>query len=126
MIVDKLKFIKQQMNILAIPYEFMQWSSDVRYPYTVGEYTETPTMTEDGYEESTFILTVTTRNTWLELEEIKKKIKEHFPANGGLRAETDSGSIAVFFSSSFPVPTGEAALKRIQINLDIKEWKGTD
>ena len=105
--MDKLKFIKQQMSILAIPYEFMQWSSELRYPYWVGEYTETPTMTEDGYEESTFILTGTTRGTWLELEEIKEKIKEHFPMNGGLRASTDSGSITVFFSSSFPVPTGK-------------------
>ena len=122
--MDKLKFVKEQMDILAIPYEFMQWSSEIKYPYWVGEYSETPTLTEDGYEESTFILTGTTRGTWSELEEDKEKIKKHFPSNGGLRSSTDSGSIAVFFSGSLPVPTGEADLKRIQINLTIKEWKG--
>ena len=122
--MDKLSFIKEQMNILAIPYEFMQWSSEIKYPYWVGEYSETPTLTEDGYEESTFILTGTTRGTWSDLEEDKKKIKKHFPSVGGLRSTTDSGSIAVFFSGSLPVPTGEADLKRIQINLTIKEWKG--
>lgn len=122
--MDKLKFMKEQMNILAIPYEFMQWSSEIRYPYWVGECSETPTNTEDGYEESTFILTGTTRGTWFELEQIKDKIKKHFPSVGGLCSTTDSGSIAVFFSGSFPVPTGEADLKRIQINLTIKEWKG--
>ncbi len=124
--MGKLEFIKQQMNILQIPYSFMEWTSKIQYPYWIGECSETPPGTEDGCEESTFILTGTTRGTWLELEEIKEKIKNHFPSIGGLRANTDSGSIAVFFSSSLPVPTGEADLKRIQINLDIKEWKGID
>jgi hypothetical protein len=123
--MDKLKFMKEQMNILAIPYEFMQWSSEtIPKNYWVGECSETPTNAEDGYEESTFILTGTTRGTWSELEEVKDKIKKHFPSVGGLRSATDSGSITVFFSGSFPVPTGEADLKRIQINLTIKEWKG--
>ena len=83
-----------------------------------------PTLDEDGKEESTMILTATTRGEWLELEEIKQKIKKHFPAVGGLRAETDNGVIVVFYSDAFPVPTGEADLKRIQINLDVREWKG--
>ena len=119
-----LKFIKEQMSALNIPYEFMEWTSALSYPYVVGEYTETPTLDEDGKEESTMILTATTRGEWLELEEIKEKIKKHFPAVGGLRAETDNGVIVVFYSDAFPVPTGEAGLKRIQINLDIREWKG--
>lgn len=119
-----LKFIKEQMSLLDIPYEFMEWTSPIQYPYVVGEYTETPTLDEDGKEESTMILTATTRGAWLELEEIKNKIKKHFPSVGGLRAETDSGVIVVYYSDAFPVPTGEAELKRIQINLDVREWKG--
>lgn len=31
--------------------------------------------------------------------------------------------VAVFYDSAFPVPTGDGELKRIQINLSIKEWK---
>ena len=125
--MDKLKFINEQMTALGIPYQLIEWNAEsgiVKYPYSVGEFTEQATNLENGYEESTLLLTVTTRGSWLELEEIKDKIKKHFPANGGLRASTNSGSIAVFYAGSFPVPTGEADLKRIQINLDIKEWKG--
>ena len=119
-----LEFINEQMAVLQIPYEFMQWTQKVVYPYTVGEYADVPTSNEDGSEESKFILTVTTRGKWIELEEIKNKIKQHFPSVYGLRGKTDSGSIAVFFSDAYPVPTGEADLKRLQINLTIYEWKG--
>lgn len=123
--MEKLKFIAEQMEHLTIPYSFGDWTAKIKYPYWVGECTEATTTTEDGYEESVFILTGTARGTWLQLEKDKEKIKKHFSITG-LRAKTDSGSIAVFFSSSMMIPTGEADLKRIQINLDIKEWKGTD
>lgn len=119
-----LNFINEQMDILKIPYEFLEWKSKIPDVYWVGEYTKTPTAAEDGSEENTFILTGTGRGTWLELIEQSEKIATHFSPAGGLRGQTDSGSIAVFFSGSFPVPTGDAELKRIQINLDIKMWKG--
>lgn len=123
--MDKLKFINEQMGILAIPYEFMEWTSEVGYPYWVGEITEEPSVTEDGLEESTMILTGFYRGTSFErLEVDKNKIKAHFSPIMGLCAKTDSGSIAVFFDGSFYIPTGEAGLKKIQINLKIKEWKG--
>ena len=122
--MDKLKFINEQMDILSVPYEFMEWTSAVKYPYFVGEITEEPITTEDGLEESTLILTGFTRGKYLEMESIKEKIKKHFNPIHGLRADTDSGSIVAFFDGSFYIPTGEADLKKIQINLKIKEWKG--
>lgn len=122
--MDKLKFINEQMDILAVPYEYGEWTSEVSYPYSVGEISEEPIVNEDGSAESTLLLTVFTRGSYLELERIKEKIRKHFNPICGLRATTDSGAIAVFFDGSFPVPTGEANLKRIQINLTIKEWKG--
>lgn len=122
--MDKLKFIDEQMGVIAVPYELGEWTSRVRYPYFVGECTEEPITTEDGAEQSTMILTGFNRGGLLALEAAKAKIKKHFPAIEGLRADTDSGSIAVFFDGSFPVPTGEAELKKIEIHLKIKEWKG--
>lgn len=122
--MDKLKYIKEQMEVLAVPYEFGEWTSDIIYPYFVGEYTENPTDTEDGKETTTFILNGFHRGKYIDLETINKKIKKHFDPRFGLRAKTDSGSIAVFFDGAFYVPTGESELKRIQINLLIKEWKG--
>ena len=122
--MDKLKFIKEQMETIAVPYEFGEWTSEVIYPYTVGEITEEPIVNEDGNEESTMILTSFHRGNYIDLETLKGKIKNHFHPICGVRSETDSGSIAVFFDGSFYVQTGEADLKKIQINLRIKEWKG--
>ena len=124
--MDKLKFINDQMNSIGIPYEFGEWTSEITYPYYVGEITEEPTMTEDGLEESTVLITGFHRGKYIELERDKAAIKKHFPSSYGLRGTTDSGAITVFFDGSFYIPTGEADLKKIQINLKIKEWKGAD
>lgn len=122
--MEKLKFINEQMAAIAVPYEFGEWTSRRVYPYWVGEITEEPPTTEDGAEESTLILTGFHRGKLIDLETDKAKIKNHFHPIHGKRGKTDSGSIAVFFDGAFYVPTGEADLKRMQINLKIKEWKG--
>lgn len=121
--MEKLKIITEQMAAIGIPYELGQWSSAIQYPYWVGEFTEEPITAEDGLEQSTLLLTGTNRGDYLSLETDKAKIRKHFDPICGLITETDSGMIAVFFDGAFPVPTGEADLKRMQINLKIKEWK---
>jgi hypothetical protein len=124
--MDKLKFIGDQMDAIAVPYEFGEWSSDITYPYFTGETTEDPPLTEDGAEESTMILTGWCRgkSAFMRLETAKAKIKAHFDPVYGLRGDTESGAIAVFYDGGFPVPSGEAELKKIEIHLKIKEWKG--
>lgn len=119
-----LSFISEQMTKLGINYEFDTWTSDVRYPYFVGEFHEDEPFTEDGAETSYMILTGFHRGKYISLEEAKNKIKKHFDPINGLRAKTDSGSIAVFFAGAYNIPSGEADLKKIQITLKIKEWKG--
>lgn len=120
-----LEKINKELKGIGIPYEFMRFTEDPGAgEYWVGEYTETPSINEDGYEESNLLLTGTTRGSWLELEESKDKIKHLFPAVGGYRATTEAGVLCVFYDNAFPVPTGEAELKRMQINLHIKQWKG--
>jgi hypothetical protein len=121
--MDKLKFIKEQMDLLAVPYEFGQWTSAVKYPYFVGEITEEPVTTESGLQESTMLLSGFTRGKYLDMEKMKDAIKAHFHPIHGLVGQTESGAIVVFFDGAFYIPTGEADLKRIQINLKIKEWK---
>lgn len=122
--ISVLGIIKDEMNSLGIPYEFMEWTDPVQYPYWVSEYSEIPTDAEDGGKEGTVILTGTTKGSWLELEQARAKIENHFPVAGGFRTSTDTGAVVIFYGNSFPVPTGEADLKRIQINLQIKQWKG--
>ena len=120
-----LQFINEQMTALGINYEFNEWTSDVKYPYFVGEeFREDETQTEDGAETSSLLLVGFHRGSYLELDEAKNKIKEHFNPTEGLRVKTDSGAIAVFFAGSFNIPSGEADLKKNQITLKIKEWKG--
>lgn len=122
--MEKLKFINEQLKALNIPYEFGEWTSDVQYPYFVGEITEDAPETEDGAETSTFILTGTHKGSYLDLIKIKEKVKKHFDPIYGLRDRTEAGSISIFWDGAFFVPTNVADLKRIQINLRIKEWKG--
>lgn len=123
--MDKLKFINEQMDILSVPYEFGEWTSEIQYPYFVGELsTPDEFTTEDGKRETTMFLLGFHRGDYLDLEMVKEKIEKHFDPINGLRAKTDSGAIAVFFDGAFYIPTGEADLKKIQINLKIKVWKG--
>ena len=123
--MEKLKFIKEQMESIGVPYEFGQWTSDITYPYFVGEQPSPEAFpAEDGSEESTILVTGFHRGKIIDLETVKQKIKSHFSPIHGLRSKTDSGSIAVFYDGAFYIPTGEADFKKIQINLTIKEWKG--
>lgn len=124
--MEKLKFINEQMDIIAVPYEFGEWSSE-KIPdlYFVGEITEDPADTEDGRESSTMLLTGFNRGKMIDLLTVMEKIKSHFNPVHGLRVQTGNGSsIVAFFDGYFIIPSGEADLKKIQINIKIYEWKG--
>lgn len=121
---EVLEYIQREMSQLGIPYEFMTWTAPVEYPYCVGEFSEFESITEDGLQEKTMLLTLTTINRWLELLGIQEKLEENFPSEEGKTAILDNGSgIAVFYDTALPIPTGDAKLKRLQINLKIKLWK---
>jgi len=123
MSIAALEYLSNLLHSIDIPYQFMRWNSgqppDV---YFVGEYIESPSMTkeESGYQESTFILRGFTRKTWMLLEEAKETIEQGITQTAIL----DNGSgIAVFYESATVVPTNDADLKSIKINLKIQEWK---
>lgn len=121
-----LKFINDQMSALGINYEFNEWTSDtIPKMYFVGDdYHLDEVTTEDGAETSTLLIVGFNHGKFIDLYEAMEKMKKHFDPINGLRAKTDSGAIAVFFSGFFNVPSGEADLTKIQITLKIKEWKG--
>ena len=59
----------------------------------------------------------------MELESVKELVKNYFGVDG-IMAILESGSgIAVSYETSLPVPTDEQGLHRIQINLNVKEWR---
>ena len=122
-----LKIISDGMSELSLEYGFGEYAGNpVVYPYFVGEYTETEPFTEDGLQESTFLLTGFSRGSWLALEQAKESIENYFNRVSGKTVITENGSgVVVCYANSMIVPTGDAELKRIQINLNIKEWKVT-
>ena len=124
--MDKKEFISNQMDFLSVPYETEEWTDKITYPYCVGDFSEEEPMTEDGAEQSTCMVTMFQRGSYVEMEIIKEKIKKHFNKTYGLRAQTNSGTIAVFYAGAFYIPSGEKDLKKMQINLRIQEWKGEE
>ena len=124
-----LNTIKESMKELGINYQFKKWKGHPKYPYFVGSYQEVPTAGEDGMQETSFILTGFARSDGnvdgvLILEEAKEKIEAYFKTEGGKLTMTDSGSaVAIFYANTFgDLPTGDAELEKIEINLTIKEW----
>jgi hypothetical protein len=124
MSIAALKVISDGMESLNLAYGFGVYSGNpVVYPYFVGEYTETEPTTEDGLQETSFLLTGFSRESWLALEQAKEKIENYFNKVSGKTVITDNGSaVAVFYANALIVPTGDAELKRMQINLAVKEW----
>ena len=121
-----LKVIEDSMTELGINYEFKKWTAKPEYPYFTGEYQEDEPFNEDGEQGIQFILNGFGRgeSALVDLENAKEKIKAYFPKVGGRLVTTESGSVvAIFYASSFNnLPTGDAELERIQINLTVKEW----
>lgn len=118
---ELLNFVSVELDSAGVNYEFGEWTSEIVYPYFVGEYQEIAPTTEDGLQESTFILVGFTRGSWLDLENARERIERKF-SNKMVILENGSG-VAIFYAGSMIVPTGDAELKRIEIRLDIKEWK---
>ena len=115
------------MNSLGLQYGFGEYGGNAEgqivYPYFVGEYMETESTTEDGLQETTFILTGFSRESWEALENAKEKIEKYFSLSGRVGITSNGTGVAIFYAHSLIVPTGDAELKSIQINLSIKEWK---
>lgn len=119
---DVLKLISDDMAALGLNYSFMRWTFDVVYPYFIGEYTEEPNMTEDNLQDTSFLITGTTRGSFIDLETAKAKI-ENLYRDGKSQITTSGTGVVIFYDSSLTVPTDDAELKKIQINLLVKEWK---
>lgn len=121
--IETLEFINTSLINAGIDYEFGEWTSNtVPSPYFVGEYEEIEPDTEDGLQEISFLLTGTTRGSWLELETAKTIIEKLFSKTVGKTAILDSAGVAVFYDRALIIPTGDAELKRMEIRLNIKEW----
>lgn len=119
MTLESLKYINSWLSGLGIPYAFMQWKDAVPDTYFIGEYQEVESMNEDGMTESDFIIMGNTNTNFYDLEKVKQKLSE---ADHTVILPNGNG-LAVMYSNSYPVPSVEQGVYRIQITLKIKEWK---
>lgn len=117
-----LAYIDDLLSNAGIHYEFGEWTSpELVYPYFVGEYSEQGSDTEDGLCEAEFTLNGFGRGSWLTLEDAKETIESVFE-NATSILPNGSG-VSITNAGALIIPTGDAELKRIQISLNIKEWK---
>ncbi len=123
---EVLNFISAELEKVGVPYEFLEWTQTITYPYFVGEYNEFEPMLENNEQEKSFILTGFCRgkDARIKLERMRGLIENSFDPVNGKIATLNSGSVvAIFYANAFYVPTGEAELYKIQINLSLKLWK---
>ena len=117
--MEFLGVIDEMLTDAGLNYEFGR-KSEISYPYLVGSYQEIATAAEDGISEYAFYLDCFGKGKWLELEQIKAKIKQLFMEFTTV-TDNDTG-IAIDYESGSPVPIDTADYKHLQINLNIKEW----
>lgn len=121
---DVLKAVKTAMQELGLDYAFRRFRRKLEYPYFIGDYMETDSMSEDGLQECTFTLTGFARGAGAEttLEAAKGKIRNYFTQEGRAFPLADGSVVVIAYGNALPIPTEDAELDRIQINLTIKEW----
>lgn len=119
-----LKAMKGAMQEMGMEYAFRRFRKRPEYPYCVGDYLESESMAEDGLQECTFTLTGFARGAGSEtvLEAAKNKIRNYFTLEGRAFPFDDGSVVAIAYGDAQPVPTEDAELDRIQINLTVKEW----
>lgn len=120
MSTDALNKLDEQLQALGINYEFGEWKSDIVYPYWVGTFAETPG--ENIEQDTTVTLDGFTRGSYLELLEQKEKIEKKYKHGVKTILGNGTGIVFLYENALCNIPTGDAELKKIQINLTIKEW----
>lgn len=120
-----LQYLNERMSAV-VPYAFGRWegaAADASSCYWVlNDYTEieSPTRTENGVQETSIILRGFTRGAWALLEQDKTKIEKHVPSTSIL---DDGTGVAILYDFGMIVPTGDADLKSMKINMTIQEWR---
>lgn len=118
---ETLSYINTILKESGLHYSFVRWNGELVFPYWIGEYSEVDSIYEDGMVETDFILTGTTEESWFTLQQEKEKIEKLFRDRTTI---LESGiGLSISFERSLIVPTESDTLKRIQINLSVKEWR---
>lgn len=118
-----VEYVTGMMDGLALPHAPWRYSATpLPEKYFVSEYSEVPTSTaeENGMRPVTVILRGYTRGDMLSLLVAAGKIEKSCAKTVIL---PDGTGLAVFYDSAMAVPTGDAQIKSIKINLNIQVWR---
>lgn len=118
--LELLAAFKSALDSLDIEGAFRVYTGD-KYPYLTYEYYETNVTHEDGRTDGELLCEIWSRNTFAELIGIKEKLKEHFKQ---LNIKVGNNVYHFDYASSTPEDTGDAELKKIQVSIATRYWKG--
>lgn len=118
---ETLAYINKTLTESGIVYAFSRLNGEIPESYWIGEYTETESDNEDGMTESDFILTGTTDQSWIRLQNEKEFIERLL--NGKTLILESGMGITINYDRSLIIPTETEELKRIQLNFSVKEWR---
>ena len=109
-----------KLDSLSIESALRVYAGD-KYPYMTYEYYETNVTNEDGGTDGELLCEIWTRNSFAELIDIKEKLKDYFKQKNIM---VDNNVCHFDYVSSTPEDTGDAELKKLQVNIMTKYWKG--
>ena len=89
------------------------------YPYLTYEYFENDVTHEDGSTGGELLCEMWTRGTFEELIGIKEQLKKHFKQ---LFIKVGNNVYYFDYAGSTPEETGDAELKKRQVNITTKYW----
>ena len=120
-----IKYFNQRMSAV-VQYAFDRWKGSVADEnscyWVCSEYTElqSPDSYETGMRETSIVLRGFTRGTLMLMEQDKAKIEKSVPCTTVL---DDGTGVSIMYDYGMVVPTGDADLKSMKINMRIQEWR---
>lgn len=109
------------VNVLKLNYEYMEWTGELVYPYITGEHFTNYYDIATGLLQGEMLLEVWTRGKELELVQVHDEIQSHFKK---FVTMSNKMGVCITYKNKSAARTGDLDLKKIQINLETRVWKG--
>ncbi len=120
--VKLLSVIGKEMTKLGINYSYLYYDSEeIIYPYVTGEYIENGYTFENGAYMGYLFLECWHKGSNTELLLLCEKIKEHFRC---FNHYEEGFTCNVSYSNKEEQQQDDIDLKKIEIQLDVKYWRG--
>ena len=115
-----LTAFKSALDYLGITSAYKRYAGD-KYPYLTYEYFITNVSREDGSTDGELVCEIWTRGTFAELDDIDAKLEDYFKQRN---IQVDNDVIHFDYATSTPEDDEDGELKKLQISITTKYWKG--